>query len=279
MAFSLHAKKSLRPLPALILLLASWLATGSALAWGAQGHRLVGKLAEAELEPAARAEVARLLAGEAEPTLAGVANWADELRGSDRELARISSRWHYVNIGESGCRYVAARDCRNGDCVVEAIRAQTALLADRSQPLDVRRNALKFVVHFVGDVHQPLHAGHAHDRGGNDFQVNDAGFGTNLHALWDSRLLFRQRLSDDAYAARLQALPLVVPWAARPLPPDSPQWAEASCAIVLEDGFYPARAKLDEAYFPRWTPVAEAQLRRAGTQLARLLNAVLAAGN
>ena len=275
MAFSLHPRKTTRGL----LVLASCLAVGNAFAWGAQSHRLVGKLAEAELEPAARAEVARLLAGEAEPTLAGIANWADELRDTDRALARRTSRWHYVNIGESGCRYEAARDCRDGDCMVEAIRAQAALLADPGQPLEVRRDALKFVVHFVGDVHQPLHAGHAHDRGGNDFQVNDAGFGTNLHALWDSRLMFRQRLSDDAYAARLEAMPVVVPWASRPLPADSPQWAETSCAIVLEEGFYPARARLDEAYFPRWTPVAEAQLRRAGTQLARLLNATLAAGD
>ncbi|MDO5611442.1 MAG: S1/P1 nuclease [Pseudomonadota bacterium] len=257
--------------------LALVLFTAPAFAWGAQGHRLVGALAEAELTPAARAEVAKLLAGEPDPTLAGVANWADELRSTDRELARKSARWHFVNIGESGCHYEAARDCRGDDCVVEAIRKQAAILADPAQSTAARRDALKFVVHFVGDIHQPLHAGHAHDRGGNDFQVNDAGTGSNLHSLWDSRLFYRQRLSDEAYLARLQGLPIAVPLARPALPPVSAEWAEISCRYVLQDGFYPASAKLDDAYFQRWTPTAEIQLRRAGSQLATLLNAALPA--
>lgn len=257
--------------------LALALFTTPVFAWGAQGHRLVGALAEAELSPTARAEVTKLLTGEAEPTLAGIANWADELRGTDRELARKTSRWHFVNIGESGCRYEAARDCRGNDCVVEAIRKQAAILADLTQSTAARRDALKFVVHFVGDIHQPLHAGHARDRGGNDSQVSDAGTGSNLHSLWDSRLLYRQRLSDEAYLVRLRGLSITVPIARSPLPPASNEWAENSCAIVLRDGFYPASAKLDDAYFQRWTPIAEAQLRRAGTQLAALLNAVLPA--
>ena len=256
--------------------LAIALAALPCFAWGAQGHRLVARLGDAELTPEARREVNRLLAGEADPTLAGIANWADELRDADPQLARISSRWHFINLAEGGCQYDARRDCPNGDCVVEAIRKQAAILADRSQPLAARRNALKFVVHFVGDVHQPQHAGYARDRGGNDTQVNDAGYGTNLHALWDSRLLFRQHLDDDAYVDRLQAMPLAVSLARTPLPPDAAAWAEASCRIVLQPGFYPARPKLDEAYFIRWTPVAETQLRRAGTHLAQLLNAALA---
>ena len=246
-------------------------------AWGAQGHRLVGALAEAELTPAARADVAKLLAGEPEPSLAGIANWADELRSNDRELARKSARWHFVNIGESDCQYEAARDCRGDDCVVEAIRKQAAILADPAQSIAARRDALKFVVHFVGDIHQPLHAGHAHDRGGNDVQVNEDGTGRNLHSLWDSRLFHRQRLSDEAYLARLQGLPMAVAMARSPLPPPAHEWAETSCRYVLQDGFYPASAKLDDAYFARWTPVAEAQLRRAGSQLAALLNAALPA--
>lgn len=245
-------------------------------AWGPQGHRLVARLADAELTPAARREVDRLLAGEGDPTLAGIANWADELRDNDPELARRTSRWHFVNIAEQGCEYRPERDCKNGDCVIEAIRRQAAILSDPRQSTTARRDALKFVVHFVGDVHQPLHAGYARDRGGNDTQVNDDGYGSNLHAVWDSRLLFRQRLSDEAYLARLQALPLAVALARQPLPPAAATWAMDSCAIVLQPGFYPARPRLQSSYFPQWTPVAEAQLRRAGTHLAQLLNAALA---
>ena len=251
------------------------LAALPAHAWGPQGHRLVARLADAQLTPASRREVNRLLAGETDPTLAGIANWADGLRDSDPDLARVSSRWHYVNLAEDGCRYKPRRDCPGGDCAVEAIRRQVAILADRRQPLAARRDALKFVVHFVGDLHQPLHAGYAQDRGGNDTQVNDAGYGTNLHALWDSRLLFRRQLTDDAYVAKLQAMPLAASTARKARSGDVQAWAEASCSIVLEPGFYPARPKLTDAYFSQWTPVAERQLRDAGTRLAQLLNASL----
>lgn len=249
-----------------------------AFGWGAQGHRLVARLAEAELTPAARAEAARLLAGESDPSLAGVANWADEIRDRDALLFKRTWRWHFVNLAGHACRYRAIRDCPGGDCVVAQIARQAAVLRDRRQPVAVRRDALKFLVHFVGDVHQPLHAGHARDRGGNDTQVNDAGFGTNLHALWDSRLLQRQRLSDDAYTQRLQSLSLVVDVVRAPLPAVAAAWAESSCGVVVQAGFYPPKPALQADYFARWTPIAELQMRRAGSHLAQLLNAALGDG-
>ena len=246
-----------------------------ALAWGAMGHRLVARLAESELTPAARTEISRLLAGEADPSLPGIASWADDLRDADPALYRLTGRWHFVNIAEDGCRYDSRRDCPGGDCVVEAIRRQTAILADPRKPLGKRRAALKFVVHFVADAHQPLHAGFARDHGGNDTQVNDAGFGTNLHTLWDRRMLAHQHLSDAAYAERLQAMPLVVPLTPDAWPPDATGWVEASCSIVLQPGFYPDKPALRKSYSTRWTPIAEAQLRRAGSHLAQVLNAAL----
>ena len=270
MAFS-FATMTARGCLALVLFCTVFPAVG----WGPQGHRLVGRLAEEELSADARREVARLLAGEADPTRAGVANWADNLRDTDAAFYRRTARWHFVNIGERGCRYVARRDCRGDDCVVEAIHTQAAILADRRQSMAARRDALKFVVHFVGDVHQPLHAGYARDRGGNDTQVNDAGFGTNLHALWDSRLFYQQRMSDERYLDALLSMPMAVDLPRKPLPPSANLWAEASCAIVLQPGFYPSRPVLDPGYFPEWTPTAEAQLRRAGARLAQLLNAAL----
>lgn len=239
-------------------------------AWGPLGHRLVGHLAQSELSPKARAEVAHLLGGEAEPTLAGVANWADDLRSSDPGLGRRSSKWHYVNLAEDGCRYDAARDCERGDCVVEAIRRKRAVLADRTQPAAARAQALKFLVHFVGDIHQPLHAGHSHDRGGNDVQVNLDGKGSNLHRLWDSELLATAGKSEPEWLQRLRRLPA---------PGDAGQeparWAEASCRVVLRSGFQPPRAKIGQDYVLRWRPVAEDRLRSAGHALATLLNDAL----
>lgn len=260
------------------LLLAA--AIPDAFAWGALGHRIVGTLAENELTPAARSEVARLLAGETEPTLAGVSTWADELRAKDPGLGRRSASWHYVNLGEDGCSYEATSDCPGGDCVVEAIRAQTEILRDRSQPLDARRHALKFVVHFVGDVHQPLHAGYAHDKGGNSFQVrvpSESGErGSNLHSWWDSGMLRHAGLDEPAFVARLQAMPLAVELARVALPPDAAPWARHACAVATSPGFYPPQARLPEDYARRWMPTAEAQLRRAGARLAHVLNAALA---
>lgn len=252
------------------------LASADACAWGPAGHRLVGALAATELSPAARAEVARLLQGEADPTLAGVANWADDLRdhapADDPDLGKRSSRWHYVNLAEDDCGYAPPKHCPGGDCVIEAIRRQRALLADRSQSDAVRAQALKFLVHFVGDAHQPLHAGYARDRGGNTFQLQVGGRGTNLHALWDSGLL--AGIDERPLLETVQRLPL--PKDAATGVGDPQAWAEASCRIVLRDGFYPRGAKLPARYVPQWRPVAEQQLRIAGHHLAALLNDALA---
>lgn len=273
------------------LLLAACLAAACALfappaaAWGKLGHRLVAALAEQDLSPAARHELARLLAAEPEPTLAGISTWADELREHDPGLGRRSAPWHYVNIGEAGCRYEAAASCAGGDCVVEAIRAQAAILADRGRGDAERLQALKFVVHFVADVHQPLHAGFGRDRGGNTIQVRvPAAFippwangnpGSNLHSVWDSGLLHSAGLDEAAYLAHLRALPLAVPTLREPLPPPAGRWAEESCAIVLREGFRPARAELEPGYYARWRPLADERLRRAGSHLAAVLDAAL----
>lgn len=262
-------------LPLLVAASAAAFAPAPANAWGAQGHRLVAALAWEDMSAPARAEADRLLALEPGATLPGIAAWADELRGSDPDLGRRSARWHYVNIGEADCHYHAATACPDGDCVVGAIDEQARILADRSRPEAERLQALKFVVHFVGDVHQPLHAGYGHDKGGNTVQVNVDGQGSNLHRLWDSGLLNTRGLDDQEYQARLALLPLAVP--DRPaLPPASAQWAEQSCSIAVADGFYPDGARIDAGYVGYWLPRAEEQLRRGGIELARLLDATLA---
>jgi len=257
------------------LVIALLLVPHPAHAWGRLGHRLVAALAWDDLTPQARAQIALLLEGEADPTLPGIASWADELREHDPDLGKRSSRWHYVNIAEDDCRYDVAKHCKDGDCVVEAIRAQTAILADASRSKAERLQALKFVVHFVGDAHQPLHAGFGRDKGGNDFQVQFDGRGTNLHSLWDSGMLKAANLEEAAWLQRLRAMPLAVDLPPQPLSPPSAQWAEASCRIVLRPGFYPAKATIGDAYVQTWRPLAEEQLRRGGAELAMTLNAAL----
>ena len=245
-----------------------------ALAWGVEGHRIVGLLAESELTPAARAEVQRLLAGEADPTLAGVAAWADEVR--DEPRWRHTSRWHWVNLPRTNpCTFDAARDCRNGDCVVGAIERQLALLADRRKSDRVRREALKFVVHFVGDVHQPFHAGFGFDRGGNDTQLRFDRQGWNLHSLWDGPMVRQVGLSPTDYARQLRAAPPLSPERQRALSAPPAQWAVESCQAIHDDGLYPARRAIGRGYLERHRPLAERRLREAGARLAEALNTAL----
>lgn len=123
----------------------------------------------------------------------------------DPGLGRRSAGWHYVNIAEDNCHYEAPKHCRNGNCIVEALKAQSAILGDRSLTDGERLQALKFVVHLVGDIHQPMHAGYAHDKGGNDFQLQFGNRGTNLHSLWDSGMLNTRKLDDAGYLPLLQS--------------------------------------------------------------------------
>lgn len=246
----------------------------AALAWGKQGHSISAAIAELRLSPAARQQVDRLLAGEPNPTLAGVSNWADMVRANDPELGRVSAPWHFVNLGENDCVYDPAINGNNGQNIVEALRTQTAILADRARTDAERGQALKFVVHFAGDIHQPMHAGYANDRGGNETKVRYLGRDTNLHSVWDSRLLETRNATDAAYVQRLLALP------APDLTPPNPQadpvdWAQQDCRIATRPGVYPAEPTIGEEYTREFLPVAEAQLRLAGERLGQLLNAAL----
>ncbi|MEN1927174.1 S1/P1 nuclease [Luteimonas sp. MJ293] len=256
-------------------------APAPAHAWSARGHRLVGHVAESGLTPAARAEAERLLQGEQDAekrSLAGIATWADELRGSDPVLGRRSAGWHYVNIGEDDCTYQADRHCPGGNCIVAAIDDQAAILGDQSRSDAERLQALKFVVHFVGDVHQPMHAGYAHDRGGNDVQLNlrdgtRNGYGTNLHALWDGGLFYNLRESEERHLRELGKLQVSVP------PADAPAtWAEESCRIAVDPSVAPQDTRVGMDYVYRWRPAAEERVVIAGQRLATLLNRLLDRG-
>jgi hypothetical protein len=262
---------------ALLLLLFS----NPSLAWSKQGHQLVGELAERELTPVARSQVQRLLQAEPDPTLAGVAVWADDIRAQGGELGRRSARWHYVNFPrDGGCQYAPARDCPDGQCVIGAIGAQARILADTRRPDAERAEALKFLVHLVGDAHQPMHAGFPDDRGGNGFQLNyrgrgaPGGDGSNLHAIWDYWLVESAGLDNAAYTAYLLTLPVAAD--AAPASDNPPaDWARESCRLIESQAIYPPRRRITDAYLDLHRPLAEQRLRLAGTRLAALINAAL----
>jgi len=269
-----------RPSHALFLALAALAGAPQAAAWGDSAHRVVAGLAQAQLRPAAVAEVARLLAGEPDPSLAGISTWADDFKKQGGAEARRSSRWHYVDFaGGPGCSFEPARDCPNGDCVVAAINREFLRLADRKRPDAERAQALKYLVHFVADVHQPLHASPMTDKGGLDFQVSLDGKGDNLHMLWDLRLPERaiaQAGGDEsAYVRTLLARP--------PLPPDPTRqsdrpavdWAQESCRLVRDGGIYPPAHEVGDDYLDAHRAQLDERLRLAGSRLADMLNFAL----
>ncbi|WP_242111599.1 S1/P1 nuclease [Luteimonas aquatica] len=266
------------------------LAAPLALAWGGLGHRMVGEIAQRHLTPAARAQVDALLAGEPDPSLGGIASWADAMRNDDPERFKRTSSWHYIKT-TAECGYAPERDCPDGNCVVAQIQRQATLLGDRSQPLAARRDALKFLVHFVGDVHQPFHASNRDDKGGNGFQISlttdippeayarknyvDGVMGTNLHSVWDYYILASRKLDADAYSALLDdGLPWPTP-AKAIAPADAPAWAGESCRLIDARQLYPAQHKLDIGYLQAQRPLAEQRVRQAAYRLAALLNETL----
>jgi hypothetical protein len=255
-------------------------AAGTALAWGDEGHRIVAEIAEQYLKAGTAHQVRELLALENATTLAEVSTWADKIRGQRRETAR----WHYVNIpihppAGTPAAYDAARDCPNGDCVVAKIDELAAVLGDKAgHDSRDRLEALKFVVHFVADVHQPLHAANDGDRGGNDVRVTFMGRQTNLHAVWDTGILFAAEIGDErAYALQLAR-------SIRPIELD--QWRDGSATTWATESNDIARRliygewphgpdALRGSYAETALPVVSVQLEKAGVRLAAVLNAIL----
>lgn len=243
----------------------------SALAWGPHSHELVAEIAARHLDSAPRRKVERLLGDRADLAMREFSTWADRIR--EQPKFRDTASLHYVNFPRDDCHFVATKHCRGGRCVVAAIDKYVAQLADLSASDGDRADALAFVIHFVSDIHQPLHAGWSDDRGGNDVQVRVGRKGSNLHAFWDDALARSAQLRVREHADKLLATPLParqVQWsAAAPV-----AWAEESCRVIAQ-GVYPASSDISTADMARLLPIAEARIELAGRRLAAILNAVL----
>lgn len=260
----------LRTLLAVLLLLVPL----AAQAWGQVGHRTVAALAQERLSPKALLAVRELLADEPEASLPSVAVWADEVREGLPEY-RWTVPLHWVNFVPGQCTYQRERNCGDGLCVVGAIERFRGELTDLSLPRERRATALKFLVHFVGDIHQPLHAGYVRDRGGNDFQISYRREGWNLHSVWDTLLIQSTKLDWPDYTRRVERISMAQS-SRRALARTEPmQWAEESCRISQARDFYPARREIRRGYIEAMRPIAEQRIKLAGERLARLLNETL----
>ena len=178
-----------------LLLLA---APSSALAWGAEGHQIVAAIAQQHLTPEARDGIQRLL-GTAHIYDRDISSWADDIRSSQP----ATRGWHFVDIPISADTYSSSRDCEGGDCAVDKIEEFSRQIADSAVSRDDRITALKSLLHFMGDLHQPLHCSDDHDRGGNEVPVRYPGQPrrVNLHSVWDSAEPFHLHLIAAPVAA------------------------------------------------------------------------------
>ncbi len=249
-------------------------------AFGPLGHRIAGLLAEPALCAAAREQVARLAGGE---PLAELGLWADTIRGVPGW--ERSAPWHYMNVderdtvrGDSEAAVAAIRAFRSppeGD-VLSAIERFRAELSDRALPDSQRAIALRFLVHFIVDVHQPLHVGRGADRGGNDVDLRYGPTVVNLHRFWDTDVLELKHLGPERYARTLRPR---LQTAAPPSADGPAAWAAESLALRPQVYAFQRVAAspgvpqtLDAAYLTAAQTIVDERLVRAAERLAATLN-------
>lgn len=257
-------------------LVALLLVTTPCLGWGGEGHRIIGTIASSDLTPATAAAVRELLGDQ---TLADACCWADEIR-SDHRYDWIKPL-HYINLPREATAVDMQRDGANGQQVVAGIERFRAVLSDTSRPREERLEALRLVLHLVGDLHQPLHVSYAVDLGGNRLSVTSFGKRSNLHRVWDTDLIQR-RLKDTkggwaTMSADLRQAITPEQRAAWRAGRDPVRWADESFAITRRLYAEPPDAQegVNEAYWVKWMPTVAERLQAAGVRLAAVLNAAL----
>ena len=233
-------------------------------AWAETGHRVIGQVATENVKSKTLKKINQLANYE---SLASMSTWGDEIKSDDRYKKFYS--WHFVNFKE-GEKYNPAAKNPEGD-LYEAINFCIKTLKDPNTSKDDQVFYLKMLIHFVGDLHQPLHVGHAEDKGGNDIKVSWFGRSSNLHRVWDGDMIDEYNMS---YTELAHNLPYVY----------KDQIVELQKGSVL-DWIYESQklastiyssAKLDEKLSYRYSydyfPMVKKQLQKGGLRLAKILD-------
>ena len=256
----------------IIAALSVGLAPSPAMAWGKTGHRVIAAIADTQLSGLSRAQIREILGRE---DLTESATLPDEMRSDPAPFwQKAATPWHYVTL--NGIVYDHAPP--EGDALEALERYRTVLLDPAASHAD-KQLALRFIVHLVGDLHQPMHAGKCCDKGGNDVKVTWFGKPTNLHAVWDSQLVDETQYSFTELAAKLERrtseADVIAWWDINPR-----DWVSESAQ--LRETLYPLPAKgkdgaaLSYDYAYGFSPVMERRLAQAGVRLAAYLNAIYA---
>jgi hypothetical protein len=265
-----------------------------AWAWGEEGHSIVAEIAQRRLSPSAAQAITAILRSNpntpayATPSLASISTWADEVRYNGT-VKNETYNWHFVDIPRLNTRYDPATECpkenpAQGDCVInELLRLRNEL---RCMTSDQRLRALKFAVHFVGDIHQPFHT-IWENLGGNTISVKVQFKGKtcsvgncstppdNLHKIWDTTLIRAMEYNWPTFVDNLEVGWLTADTAKNDSEDDPVRWAEdVHNEAIKRNIWVDDQTMLDQAYYDRAAPLVTQQLGLAGLRLARYLNDV-----
>lgn len=252
------------PMKRTICLLFVILLSPNLFAWGPTGHRAVGRIAEKYMSEKAKAAVSLILNGQ---SVAMAGTWMDEIRSDS--LYDFMEDWHWVTI-PAGKTYEQSEKNPNGDIIFAIERAISELKSGKlSRQKEIE--ALKILIHLVGDIHQPLHVGARDDRGGNNVKVNWFRSESNLHRVWDSDMIDDSKLSYTELAESMDtpAPDVVAKWQAVPVR----EWAKESQSYekqVYDIG----NGRLGYEYSYRNWGLVRQRLLQAGVRLAGVLNAI-----
>lgn len=240
------------------------------LSWGTTGHRVIAEIAEQSLNRKARKNVKDLLDDQ---YMAYWANWADFIKSDTTGRWDNTHIWHFVNApkGLSKIEYIAHIKGQKQENIYSAILELKEILKDKKKSKAERKEALIFLIHLIGDMHQPMHVGRAEDRGGNMIKIIWFGQDTYLHALWDSKLVDHEKYNYTEYAKILNVITkeqkkeiqkgTIEDWLY-----DSNQIAEELYSMTN------AGDELSFNYFYKVSPILNGQLQKAGFRLAQFLN-------
>lgn len=236
----------------------------STQAWGPQGHRIAGTLTEAYLSDASREAIRGLIGDE---SLADASTWADRMRDSPSPFWQDrAGPYHYVTV-PPGNTYSEVGAPRKGDSTT-ALAEFRAILENPSASRANKQLALRFSLHIIQDLHQPMHVGNGRDRGGNDVRLKLNGKSTNLHRVWDSAILTVAGRSDRTWVEKLSNIS----------PEQAAAWSEGDPLVwiaesaQLREQVYPERRSIRDDYLERWLPEVEQRIQQSAVRTAAWMN-------
>jgi hypothetical protein len=245
------------------------LTTRAGLTWGPEGHKVVALLAERYLQPQTRAQVHALLRSE---SMEDASLWADQIAHATRPE---TAPWHYIDIPLHNSKIDLRADCPQGNCVLVKTQEFVTVLANRQAAPEARLEGLKFVLHFVADLHQPLHCEDNRDKGGNTQAVIFEGHPDNLHWVWDTGLVQAINRDPQSLAAELERETTDAQratWQTGSVE----TWVLESHRLAQSAAYRRSWASgipvLNQAYDDRAEAVIKVQLEKAAVRLAFLLN-------